>query len=294
VDYAGSKEQGEFDMSEALVRGVHISYEIIGTEGSWIALTPGSRRGYGELTDLARALASGGHRVLLHDRRNCGSSEVAIESLGSEHEIWADDLYELARQIGVDRLYVGGSSAGARLALLFAMRHTAAARGLLLWRVTGGTHAVEKLAESYYGSFIKLAQSGGMDSVARSEHFAELIAARPSNAERLARMDPADFIRTMEAWRTEFLASSRLPVIGATEEQLRDLAVPACIISGNDVVHPPGTARNLASLLPTAEFHDEVVEKLSDDHLREEWDRKEWKQAEPMIAQLFLDFMARH
>jgi len=36
-------------MSEALVRGVHINYEIIGDKGPFIALTPGSRRPYAEL-----------------------------------------------------------------------------------------------------------------------------------------------------------------------------------------------------------------------------------------------------
>ena len=34
-------------------------------------------------------------------------------------------------------------------------------RGLLLWRVTGGQHAANELAENYYGAFIKLAQKGG-------------------------------------------------------------------------------------------------------------------------------------
>jgi pimeloyl-ACP methyl ester carboxylesterase len=43
--------------------------------------------------------------VLLHDRRNCGGSEVGIEDIGSENEIWADDLYELGRQLGAKSLY---------------------------------------------------------------------------------------------------------------------------------------------------------------------------------------------
>ena len=45
-------------MAEALVRGVHINYEIIGTRGPLIALTPGSRRSYGELIDLSKAIAA--------------------------------------------------------------------------------------------------------------------------------------------------------------------------------------------------------------------------------------------
>jgi pimeloyl-ACP methyl ester carboxylesterase len=109
-------------MSEAIIRGVHINYEVIGNSGSWIALTPGSRRPYGELVGLSKAIAAAGYRVLLHDRRNCGASDVAFDGSAAEHEVWADDLYELGKQLGALPIYVGGSSAGARLAILFAIR----------------------------------------------------------------------------------------------------------------------------------------------------------------------------
>ena len=93
-------------MAEAVVRGVHINYEVIGASGPWIALTPGSRRSYAELRGLSAAIASTGYRVLLHDRRNCGASDVAFDGSGSEHEVWADDLHELgpaARRAAVVR-----------------------------------------------------------------------------------------------------------------------------------------------------------------------------------------------
>jgi pimeloyl-ACP methyl ester carboxylesterase len=48
----------------------------------------------------------------------------------------------------------GGSSSGCRLALLLARRHPAAVRGLLLWRVTGGPYAAERLARNYYTQYI--------------------------------------------------------------------------------------------------------------------------------------------
>ena len=91
-----------------------------------IALTPGSRRSFAELLDLSKAIAAHGYRVLLHDRRNCGASDVAFDGSASEHEVWADDLYELGQQLDALPMYVGGSSAGARLAILFALRHPTA------------------------------------------------------------------------------------------------------------------------------------------------------------------------
>ncbi len=278
-------------MTEAVVRNIRINYEVIGHSGPWIALTPGSRRAYGELANLAKDIAASGYRVLLHDRRNCGASEVAFDGSASEHEVWADDLYDLGRQLGADRLVVGGSSAGARLAILFAIRHPDALNGLLLWRLTGGQEAVDKLAESYYGQFIKLANQGGMAAICESEHFKECIASRPANRERLMAQDLGQFIKVMSFWRDRFLESARLPIVGATEADLRSIVAPACLIAGNDVIHTPVTARKAAGLIPQCELHDDVVRKRADDQLLEEWDRKEWRDAEPRIAKIFTAFL---
>ncbi len=278
-------------MAEALVRNIRINYEVIGHTGPWIALTPGSRRGYGELVNLARDIAAPGYRVLLHDRRNCAASEVEFDGSASEHEIWADDLYELARQLGADRLVVGGSSAGARLAILFAIRHPDALKGLLLWRLTGGQDAVDKLAENYYGQFIKLANQGGMAAICESEHFKECIAARPANRERLMANDLGKFIKVMGFWRESFLESARLPMVGATETDLRSITAPVCLIAANDVIHTPVTSRKAAGLMPHCELHDDVVRKLADDQLLKEWDRQEWRDAEPRMAQIFTAFL---
>lgn len=280
-------------MPQAQVRGVTLNYEIVGASGPMIAITPGSRRSYAELVPLARRLAEGGYRVLLHDRRNCGASDIAFDGSGSEHDVWADDLHALCGQLGGLPVFVGGSSAGARLALLFALRHPEATRGLLLWRVTGGKEAVDRLAQNYYGQFMEIARKGGMQAVAESEHFAALIKARPANRERLLSTDPARFIEVMSIWREHFLKSATLPIVGATEEQLRSIEVPVCLIAGNDVIHTPVTARKMASLVPKAELHDDVVEKRADDKLLHDWNQEEWRNAEPRIAAIFSAFLAK-
>jgi pimeloyl-ACP methyl ester carboxylesterase len=246
------------------------------------------------LVNLSKALASSGYRVLLHDRRNCGASDVSFDGSASEHEVWADDLYELGKQLGALPMYVGGSSAGARLAILYAMRHPDGLRGLLLWRVTGGQEAVDRLSENYYGQFIRLAREGGMPAVAASEHFAECIEARPPNRERLLATNAAGFISVMELWRDRFLQSAKLPIVGASEADLHEIKAPACLIAGNDVIHTPMTARKAAELLPNSELHEDVVEKRPDDRLLKEWDRGEWLAAEPRIATIFTDFIKRH
>ena len=47
-------------------------------------------------------------------------------------------------------------------------------RGLLLWRVTGGAYAAERLTNQYYTSHIEAAQQGGMAAVC-VEHWSEMI-----------------------------------------------------------------------------------------------------------------------
>lgn len=278
-------------MAEMQVGSVALFYEVIGDSGPWIALTPGSRRSFDELVPMSKMLAAQGFRVLLHDRRNCGRSDIGIEARASEHEIWTDDLYELSKKLEAQPLYVGGSSAGARLALLCALRHPDAVKGLLLWRVTGGQHAADKLAHQYYESFAKLAKTGGMAAVCASDHFAACIKARPSNRERLMAMRPEDFVAVMDIWRQNFLAAADLPVVGATEEQLRGLTIPTCIVAGNDKVHTPQTARKAASLIPKSELHDDVVEKRADDNLLEEWNQQEWRSKEGRLAEIFGAFL---
>ena len=163
----------------------------------------------------------------------------------------------------------------------------------MLWRVTGGQEAVDRLAENYYGQFIKLARAGGMQAVADSEHFRECIAARPSNHERIMATNVDEFIKVMTSWREAFLKSATLPIVGATEAELNAIKAPACLIAGNDVIHTPATARKAARLIPNSELHDDVVQKRADDQLLKDWDRKEWRDAEPRMAQIYADFLKR-
>jgi pimeloyl-ACP methyl ester carboxylesterase len=281
-------------MATALVRNIKINYEIVGDKGPWIALTPGSRRSYQELLDFAKSIAASGYRVLLHDRRNCGSSDVGFDGSASEHEVWVDDLYELAKQLGALPLALGGSSAGARLAILFAIRHGKAVSSLLLWRVTGGEEAVEHLAHNYYGQFITLAEKGGMQAICDSEHFAQCIKDNPSNREKLLSTDVHEFIKIMDFWRKRFYESANLPIVGATEDQLHSIAAPTCLIAGNDVIHTPQTALKASRLIQRCELHDDIVRKVAPDQLLKEWDRQEWRDAEPKMAALFTTFLQHH
>jgi len=276
-------------MPIAKVRGINMNYKILGNGGPWVALSPGGRRDMSGIELLAANVAKKGYRVVIFDRRNTGASDVVIDGNESEYEIWADDIHELLRQLGALPAIVGGSSSGCRTSLLFALRHPEAVRALLLWRVTGGRFACERLAEEYYGQFITAAKSGGMAAVCAMEHWKERIAARPENRDALMKMDPARFIAVMSRWREYFLNGADLPVIGATEADLRSITVPACIVPGNDLTHGRETGETLGRLLAEGEVHvlfpKHYNEPLSP---REEWDEKAGD-----MAALFDDFIKR-
>ena len=242
-------------MPVAKVRGASINYGVLGDAGPWVALSPGGRRDLEGVRYIAEPIARAGFRVLLHDRRNCGASDVVLEGDDAEYEIWADDLKELLDQLGATPAFIGGTSAGCRLALATCLRHPEIVRGLLLWRVTGGRFAAERLAQTYYGQFIETAQHGGMVAFCDTEHFSELIAANPSNRARIMATDPQKFIASFERWRQGFLADAELPVIGATEEALASIRAPVCIVPGNDLTHPRLVGERAARLIPGAELH---------------------------------------
>lgn len=276
-------------MPIAKIRGVNINYEVLGDHGPWVALSPGGRRDISGIELLAGKVADAGYRVVVFDRRNCGASDVVIEGTESEYEIWADDIHELLRQLNALPAIVGGSSSGCRTALLIALRHPDAVRALLLWRVTGGRFAAERLAEEYYGQFIEAAKRGGMAAVCEMEHWKERIEARPQNRDALMKMNPEQFIKVMSHWREYFLKGADLPVIGATEEDLKSIKVPTCVVPGNDLTHGPKVVENLSRAMPHAEVHilfpNFYNEALSP---REEWDEKAGE-----MAALFGDFIKR-
>lgn len=276
-------------MPIAKIRGVDINYEILGERGAWVALQPGGRRGLVGVKSLGEKIAEAGFRVLVYDRRNCGASAVSFDGGESENEIWAEDLHALLGEIDALPAYIGGSSSGCRLALLLALRRPAAVRGLLLWRVTGGAYAAQRLVHNYYTQYIELAEAGGMEAVCNSEHWGEVIANNPANRARLTAMEPARFIAIMRAWRNSFEAGAEYPVIGLSPAELRSLRMPACICPGNDRVHPRAPGQVAHRLMPNAEYHEVLPEDRPDlDVALEDWQAKEG-----LLAAIFIDFLRR-
>ena len=276
-------------MPIADVRGVKIHYQIFGERGPWFAFVTGGRRGFTEFVPLAQKLAAEGCRVLLHDRRNTGASEVVIAGDEGEEEIWADDLIVLLGQLNALPAFIGGTSSGARMSMLVYLRHPHQVRGLILARITGGAFAAGRLPNMYYGQFIKAAREGGMAAVCATEQYQERIAANPANRDKLMAMDPAEYIRVMEHWLSIFLQGPRAPVMGLTDAQLGSIRVPTLIVPGNDNTHASGNGLAAHKLIPGSELFQLPIQDQDVPLLP----FSDWAPHEPAMARKFVEFMHR-
>jgi hypothetical protein len=173
--------------------------------------------------------------------------------------------------------------------MILALRRPEDVRGLLLWRVTGGAFAAERLTNQYYTSHIEAAQKGGMAAVCAMEHWSEVIKANPASRAELMAMDAQDFIARMTLWRRSFAAGADHPVIGLSPAELRAMTMPACIAPGSDPVHPRVAGQAAHRLMPNAEYHQVV----SDDHPDLDAAFADWDRKEGLLAATFVDFVRR-
>jgi pimeloyl-ACP methyl ester carboxylesterase len=245
------------------VNGVNLYYEDYG-KGPAVILTPGGRVDCNGLRPIA-ALLSRKCRVILHDRRNCGRSDVVIGGDLSEQHLWAEEMADLLTQIDAAPAYAAGGSAGSRTTLTLAVRRPEVVKGVIIWEVSGGPRSGALMAPGYYGQYIDAAERGGMAAVAATEFFAQRIQDHSANRERLLSMDVQEFCAVMRRWSAAFAAPN--PVSDLTEEQLKTITCPMVIFAGNtpDEVHHRSAAEAVARLVPHAELRPSAW-------THEEWD----------------------
>ena len=252
-------------MAYANVNGVNLYYEDHGPRTCpAVILTPGGRNDTNGLRPLA-ALLSAQCRVILHDRRNCGKSDILIAGELSEQHHWGEEMAELLLQLDAAPAYAVGGSAGSRTSLTLAARRPEVVKAVFIWEVSGGPNSAAATSPNYYGQFIDAARRGGMEAVAQTEYFSQRIADNPANRERLLSMNPEEFIAVMSRWQEIY--SRPNPVSDLSEEQLESIKCPVMMFEGNtpDEVHHVSAAQAAHRLLPNS-----VLRPSAWSH--EEWD----------------------
>jgi len=237
--------------------GGRVAYEILG-EGDPIVLTPGGRFSMGipGLRPLAEALAP--HmKVLIWDRPNAGASDLNFTG-ETESDMHADTLAELLRALDMAPAVVAGGSAGARVALITALRHPDVVSKVLGWWLSGGVYGTLILAMTYNLPFMATALTGGMKAVADMPQWAETIAANPGNRQRLLDMDAEEFIDVMDRWVRAFVPEESKPIPGVTAEELAGITTPTVIWRSSplDRYHTEATSLRVHGLIPGAQLVD--------------------------------------
>jgi pimeloyl-ACP methyl ester carboxylesterase len=239
-------------MPSTSIQGCSVYYEIFG-QGVPVVITPGGLGPLDWARGLAESLASHQHRVILWDRPNTGRSDVLFEG-ASDLDLWSDILAELLIRLDASPAYFVAPSAGARTSVQTVLRYPDVARGMFLWLLTGGHAVSSELAENYYRQYADMAEKGGMQAVVEAPYWQERIEMNPANKGRLLAIKPQDFVRVVHRWMKVFNGED--PMIGATEDDLRRISLPTCVVAGYDWGHPPEVAERVAQLIPEAEFID--------------------------------------
>ena len=285
-------------MARATINGIGLEYELLGQEGApAVALTPGGRftMDVPGLRELGEALVAGGRRVLIYDRPNCGKSDACL--LGeSESEMQAEALAGLIRHCELGKTVIAGGSGGARVSMLAAARNPDICSHLAMWWISGDPIGLMQLATYYCGEAATLASEGGMAAVLQATSWAENFAKNPGSRDRLAAMDPDQFIAVMQKWASAYVPSDISPVPGMKPRDFARLTMPVLVFrSGrSDLSHTRATSEWVHRLIPHSLFLDPP---WNDD----EWNcrSKQTREGEglnlfkswPKLAPLILDFV---
>lgn len=241
-------------MPRAEVGGASLAYEIIGSGSRAVAITPGGRfsKDVGGVRELADALAARDCRVLIHDRPNCGESDVLFTG-ESETRQNADALAGLIRASGLGPALIVAASGGAREALVAAIHHPDTVRGLHLQWLSGGSIGIATLPIFYCADAALAAATHGMEAVLALPGWAEPLRRNPANRARILAQDRDTFVAIMRRWADAYFPSDAL-IPCVTRAELAALRLPVTVMrsSASDLHHTRETSEAVAALIPGA------------------------------------------
>ncbi|MEU4312913.1 alpha/beta hydrolase [Nocardia sp. NPDC024068] len=239
-------------MPAVTVNGGKVVYEILGTTGELIVLTPGGRysKDIPGLRPLAEALVDGGHRVLLWDRPNCGASDVQFYGPTESH-MRAETLYGLLTELGTGPVILAGGSGGARDSMLTTMLYPELVTDLVLWNIVGGVYGTFNLGAYYVLPSLQTVRGLGVEGLVRMREWRELIAENPDNEQRLRDLDADEFIKLSLRWLNAYVPKPGQTIPGVDDEMFERIRVPTLIIRGgaHDLDHPKRTSLEVSCLI---------------------------------------------
>ncbi|MGH3643707.1 MAG: alpha/beta fold hydrolase [Mycobacterium sp.] len=234
------------------INGGNVVYEILGSEGDFIALTPGGRfsKDIPGLRPLAEALVAGGYRVLLWDRPNCGASDVQFYGYSESH-MRAETLMQLITKLDIGPCIIAGGSGGARDSILTTILYPELVTKLAVWNIVGGVYGSFVLGGHYIVPSILAVRGAGINGLLHVGEWKERIEENPANLDRIRGLDADEFLKVMLRWLNAFVSKPGQTIPGVEDFLFDDIKVPTLIIRGgeNDWDHPKRTSLEVSCLI---------------------------------------------
>lgn len=201
-------------------------------------------------------------RLLTLECRGHGSSDAGpAEALSIA--TFADDVIALIEREALAPVIVGGISMGSAIALRIAVRRPDLVRALILARPAWVTDAAPANMQPNAEVGALLARLAPEQARAQFEAGAtarQLAAEAPDNLASLLGF----FARAPQAVTAKLLQRISADGPGVSADEVRTITVPTLVIGhGADAIHPIDHARQLAALLPRAEFVEITPKSVS-------------------------------
>ncbi len=234
-------------MTSLEANGIQIYYELHGPEeGEVLVLSNGVLMSTASWA-FQTPILSQAYRLLLYDCRGMWQSEHPPGPYSMD--LHADDLAALLDALDIKKAHIGGTSYGAEVSMVFALKYPHRVRSLI---VTSAVSQVDPILEGLIGSWIVAAQAKDPElffQVVYPLTFSEtwIAANRAILDDARERYKLLDFDALLEL----LMAFSQLDIT----QRLSQITAPTLVIAGeDDILKPRRYAEIIAREIPGAEF----------------------------------------
>jgi 3-oxoadipate enol-lactonase len=227
--------------------GIELYYELHGPEDAEVlVLSNGVLMSTISWAFQTRVLSQH-YRLLLYDCRGMWQSDHPPGPYSME--LHADDLAALLDALGIERAHIGGTSYGAEVSMVFALKHSDRTRSLI---VTAAVSQLDPLLKGWADVWIEAARAHDPELLFKVVYpltFSEEWIAANWETLDLARerYEALDFDALLEL----FLCFSRLDITA----DLHRIAAPTLVVAGElDALKPRKYSDIIAREIPNAEY----------------------------------------
>jgi pimeloyl-ACP methyl ester carboxylesterase len=233
--------------TESFVHNGHrLVYDVYGETGPVLVYLHGLLIDSDINRGIAEAVAATGHQVILLDLLGHGRSDMPTHASEYRIDSYADQVFALLDELGIDQAVLGGMSLGANVSLFAASQRPERVRGLVI-----EMPVLERAVPTAALLFVPMLLMA---------HYGRRFARRASAALRHLPATPWDALNSLihgASMPPDSMAAVLHGVlvgpVAPTLEARRSLEAPTLVLAhSNDLIHPFDDAVNLADQMPDA------------------------------------------